>query len=321
MSQVRKCDSPRKDLRERHALKMHSCVASSASSLHRTRLAATARRSESEEAISKENALSSPSRAADRSEASSMSSRGFDVVVFILCSVTFVTLSVKLRGLRRQTLRSVQEAGRTRRGRLSRADTERRRDQLHEAATAVFLEFGYSRATMGGVAKKAGCSLETLYSLYPNKASMCSALIERRAGAMFDAVGDLNVNRDHHEALLKFSLELFPMMMRLESRELHRVVIAESPAFPDLGELFWHEGPGRAQEAVALFLEKKRQEGKILVRNCKRAAATFMALLIGDITQRTILGLDSGADSPKQQERLARRATKLFCRLLDAGFL
>ncbi len=37
---------------------------------------------------------------------------------------------------------------------------------------------------------------------------MFSALIERRAAMMFDAVGEMGVDRDHHDAVLKFSLEL-----------------------------------------------------------------------------------------------------------------
>lgn len=217
--------------------------------------------------------------------------------------------------------KSLLATGKTKRGRLSAADMEKRQSQLHDAATAVFLELGFSRATMGAVAKKAGCSLETLYALHPNKASMFSALIERRAAMMFDAVGDLSVERDHHEALLKFSLELFAMMMRPENRELNRVVIAESPSFPDLGLIFWREGPGRAQKVLAQYLTKKRRDGTISVRDCARAAETFMALLIGNITQRTTLGLDSGADSRKQQEALARHATEMFCQLLSAGLL
>ena len=209
----------------------------------------------------------------------------------------------------------------TKRGRLSEAGMKKRHIQLHNAATAVFLELGFSRATMGAIARKAGCSLETLYALYPNKASMFSALIERRASIMFDAVGDLKVDRDHHEALLKFSFELFAVMMRPENRELHRVVIAEAPAFPELGLIFWREGPGRAQKALAQYLSKKRRDGALSVENCTQAAETFMTLLAGNILQRTTLGLKSKANSRKQQERLARRATGLFCELLKAGLL
>ena len=214
-----------------------------------------------------------------------------------------------------------ERTGRSKRGRLSTADMEKRQKQLHDAATAVFLEQGFSRATMGAIAKQAGCSLETLYDLYPNKASMFSALIERRAALLFDAVGELSVDRDHHEALLKFSFEMYAMMMRPETRELHRVVIAEAPAFPDLGLLFWREGPGRAHKVLAQYLTKKRRDGTIAVENCKQAAATFMALLTGGLTQRTMLGLDSGVESKKQQEALARHATEMFCELLDAGSL
>ena len=217
--------------------------------------------------------------------------------------------------------KGLERAGRSKRGRLSAGGVEKRQKQLHDAATAVFLELGFSRATMSAIAKKAGCSLETLYDMYPNKASMFSALIERRAAMMFDAVGDLSVDRDHHEALLKFSLELYAMMMRPENRELHRVVIAESPAFPDLGLLFWREGPGRAHQVLAQYLNKKRRDGSISVENSKRAAETFMALLTGSITQRFTLGLDSGAESRKQQEALAHHATEMFCELLDAGLL
>ena len=49
------------------------------------------------------------------------------------------------------------------------------------------------------IASKAGCSLETLYTAYPNKEAMFGALITRKALGTFDAMGPLSPDRDLRE--------------------------------------------------------------------------------------------------------------------------
>ena len=200
----------------------------------------------------------------------------------------------------------------SKRGRPAAKEVERHHAKLLDAATEVFLQAGFAGAKMTLIAKKAGASMETLYSRYPTKSQLFEALIERKSSGLFDSVGPFSPDRDIREALLRFAVELLAMMMKPDNRELHRLVIAESIAFPELGLTFWRAGPGRGFAAIRNYLEQQRSSGNIMVDDVDRAAEVFLSLLVGGITLRTNLGLRSLAHSRKQQLNWAKYSVDLF---------
>ena len=169
---------------------------------------------------------------------------------------------------------------------------------------------------MTAIAKKAGCSLETLYTAYPNKQVMFGALITRKASGTFDAMGPLSPERDLREALVRYAVEMLAMMARTDTRGLHALVIGESGSFPELAKNFWNEGYGRALEVVrAYFVTKKRRENPEIA-DPAYAAEVFLALLLGGLTMRSTLGLKTLSETKKQQLEWAEGSVDLFLTLL-----
>ena len=174
---------------------------------------------------------------------------------------------------------------------------------------------------MIAIAKKAGCSLETLYTAYPNKQAMFGALITRKASGTFDAMGPLSPERDLKEALVRYAVEMLVMMAKPDTRGLHALVIGESRNFPELAKNFWNEGYGRALEVVKeYFVAKKRQENAE-INDPSYAAKVFLALLLGDVTMRSTLGLKTLSETRKQQLAWAEGSVALFLTLLENGKL
>ena len=64
-----------------------------------------------------------------------------------------------------------------RRGRPPALSPEERKHRILEAAESVFTDIGYGAATMEEIARIAGMSKRTLYSLYPDKRSLFADLI------------------------------------------------------------------------------------------------------------------------------------------------
>ncbi|MGL9773029.1 MAG: TetR/AcrR family transcriptional regulator [Sodalis sp. (in: enterobacteria)] len=62
--------------------------------------------------------------------------------------------------------------------------TEQKRTDILNAASAVFLEHGYQRASMNEVAKRAGGPKATLYNYYDSKESLFDAVV-RAYGTLF----------------------------------------------------------------------------------------------------------------------------------------
>ena len=171
------------------------------------------------------------------------------------------------------------------------------------------------------IASKTGCSLETLYTAYPNKEAMFGALITRKALGTFDAMGPLSPDRDLREALVRFAVEMLAMMERPDTRGLHALVIGESRNFPELARNFWTEGYGRALEVVKIFFAAKNRRGKAQFSDPARAAEVFLALLLGDKTMRSTLGLKTLSDTKKQQMGWAEVCVDLFLSLVASGKL
>ena len=169
---------------------------------------------------------------------------------------------------------------------------------------------------MIAIAKKAECSLETLYTAYPNKQAMFGALITRKASGTFDAMGPLSPERDLREALVRYAVEMLAMMARPDTRGLHSLVIGESRNFPELAKNFWNEGYGRALEVVKIFFAAKNRRGNPEIADPAYAAEVFLALLLGDVTMRSTLGLKTLSDTKKQQMEWAEKSVDLFLTLL-----
>jgi AcrR family transcriptional regulator len=77
-----------------------------------------------------------------------------------------------------QPNRSTQPS-RQRRAYAPRVPTEKRRDQLLDAALAVIADSGFDSASMEAVAHQAGVTKPVLYDLYGNRTELLTALLRR----------------------------------------------------------------------------------------------------------------------------------------------
>lgn len=205
----------------------------------------------------------------------------------------------------------------SRRGRPPADQIERRNEALLDAATAVFLESGFAGAKMNAIAKKAGASIETLYTRYPTKAHLFAALIERKASRLASAIGPLSPDLEPRAALTHYALEVIGMMSKPDTRQLHRIVIAESIEVPELGTMFWEVGPGRGFKMVGEYLYEQDRRGILNVPSADRSAGLLLAMLVGGLVLRSTLGLKTVTESQEEQRDWANYVVTNFLRSLN----
>lgn len=82
-----------------------------------------------------------------------------------------------------------------------------RTQQVIQAATGVFLRYGYARTTMADIAKSAGLSRPNLYLSFPDKESIFRAVIETMVAAKFEDIKTGLGKRSGLEAKLRFACE------------------------------------------------------------------------------------------------------------------
>lgn len=129
--------------------------------------------------------------------------------------------------------------------------------QIREAAKTLFLRHGFGRVSTAALAKEAGVSKETLYSRFSSKDAVLADVLEHliTAGERDTQAPPSLVTRPEFErALRKLAQELSRELMHRDYIELARIVIAETPRLPRVGEIFRRSVPQRAFERTAELL-------------------------------------------------------------------
>jgi TetR/AcrR family transcriptional regulator, mexJK operon transcriptional repressor len=151
-----------------------------------------------------------------------------------------------------------------------RARAQQTRERLRAAAHRLFLRQGYQATSIDAILAEAGIvSKETLYRHYANKEELfidvLRSLTMERPGfseklATLPKPIDLPSLR---QALVLLSREIFSMMLQPGYLPLVRMVIAELPRFPQLGELFFSTITMRGLAMITQVLQQASEQGII----------------------------------------------------------
>jgi TetR/AcrR family transcriptional regulator, mexJK operon transcriptional repressor len=178
------------------------------------------------------------------------------------------------------------------------------RERLRAAAHQLFLQQGYQATSIDAILAEAGVSSkETLYRHYASKealfADVLSHLTMEQPGFPEKLVAlpkpqDLPSLR---QALLQLSHEILSMMYQPGYLPLVRMIIAESPRFPQLGTLFFSTVTQRGFTIINSLLQAARE--KHIIAGIDFDAVTRM--LLGGLISYAITGLiftEEQAQSP-----------------------
>jgi TetR/AcrR family transcriptional regulator, mexJK operon transcriptional repressor len=179
--------------------------------------------------------------------------------------------------------RIAQESGR-------RADAKR--EIILRGAKMVFLNKGFAETNMDAVAAKAGVSKMTLYRHFNNKEALFAGVIRALCERIVDAGLEHVFEQSPKRALRAYAEKMIAIVFARETVELHRIVIAESRRFPQLGRLFYTTGPEKCVAVLARYLECHRSDHQLRIADPWRAAEEFLELLRGYAHLRLLLGLD-----------------------------
>jgi TetR/AcrR family transcriptional regulator, mexJK operon transcriptional repressor len=168
-------------------------------------------------------------------------------------------------------------------GRPTRAQQERRHDELLNVALDVFLERGFEPTTMEEIAIRVGMSKRTVYSRYEDKATLFKAAVRR-------AIERYTLPREALEAIATDDLEdTLTAVARLRLAnlatpvgiQLQRILSAQSYRFPELFNVAFEEGAGPTIRFLTDLFVRYTREGRINITEPRRAATAFLSLVIG----------------------------------------
>lgn len=141
-----------------------------------------------------------------------------------------------------------------------------KRDQIRAGARRVFLEHGFAGASTDAIAAEAGVSKQTLYAYYPSKEELLAGVLEWMVGGVpLESFSpgkiELESREDLRRVLTAVAQGVVDRMMQPEYMAILRVIIAEMPRLPHLGELYRRTIPERGLKNVVRVLEHARERG------------------------------------------------------------
>jgi TetR/AcrR family transcriptional regulator, mexJK operon transcriptional repressor len=185
----------------------------------------------------------------------------------------------------------------------------RKRAAILEAGTTLFLRNGYRGTSMDEIAALARVSKQTVYKAFSDKESLFSEIVSsavrEAADPVYAEVLELEDTGDVEGDLRRFARRLLGRVMQPRLLELRRLVIGEAGRFPELGRLFYEQGPGRTIAALATAFERLAERGALRLDDPLLAAAHFNWLVMSIPLNRAMF---LGEDEPPAAAELDRYA-------------
>lgn len=158
----------------------------------------------------------------------------------------------------------------------NRMDRERR---ILDAALTVFAAMGYSGATMDAVAAEAGLTKPTLYSYFPSKESLFSAMMLGKRDRMLDVFEHPSPEGMVFD-LYTFAWDYADTVMRPDLLSLARLIIGEVQRFPEIGRAYQASGPDHVLRGIMRYLDQQRQAGRLMFDDAELAAQDLWGLIL-----------------------------------------
>ncbi len=189
---------------------------------------------------------------------------------------------------------------------------EETRSMIVEAADLAFQSKGYAAACIADVARDAGVSTKTLYRLVPTKAGLFESVVADRIDRFVMAIDqELDSQSDAAAVVEELALSYGRFALSPPVAAMNRLVLAESPQFPELRDYFYEKAVLRIKETMARPLARLVQSGLIALDDPEEAAEMLRGMMAMDPQRAMMLGLRDAPSDAEIRAR-ARRCALLF---------
>lgn len=166
-----------------------------------------------------------------------------------------------------------------------------KRQVILQVARAAFLNQGYERTSMEGVAQAAGVSKTTVYAHFPTKAEMFRAVVAEHCQAQMGLAAHLDwLPSDPAEALTLFARRLVDIFAWPDTVAMSRIVLAEVGRFPELRDAILAAAVSPVHKSLADFLRRATRDGRLAVDDPEFAADLFLNGLRGGFFLKQLIG-------------------------------
>jgi TetR/AcrR family transcriptional regulator, mexJK operon transcriptional repressor len=191
-----------------------------------------------------------------------------------------------------------------------------RRGAIVAVALEVFLEHGYSGASMSQIADRVGGSKGTLYNYFSSKEELFLAVAEDKGRELYSTLQTLpRPSGDLAKDLHDLGLAMLKIVASDNYLSFYRLIIAEAARVPVIGKMAYDSRRSAMLEPLCELIRGAMAVGHLRMIEPMEAAEIFWDLCTSSIHRRLLLAVNSGP-TPKELARLVERAVAIFI----AGF-
>lgn len=204
-------------------------------------------------------------------------------------------------------------------GKPKQLRNEARRQAILDVAAPAFLEHGYARISLSAIAAQVGGSKATMWRHFRSKAELFEAVLEQQTASFRESLDAVfGQGRTFRESLRDFCIAYMEKLNSEEAIALHRLVIGEAGRFPEMGEIFYQQGPGLVGALLATSIRHAHDRGQIAVEDAEGAARHVIAMCLSDRFQKALFGIADAAPAEVVAAELAEEAERITDQFMRA---
>ncbi|SFF87150.1 DNA-binding transcriptional regulator, AcrR family [Actinoplanes philippinensis] len=188
-----------------------------------------------------------------------------------------------------------------------------KRAAILSAATGLFLSAGYDGTSLARIAEAAGVSKATLFKQFPTKAALFDAIVTESWQVEEDA-GPEPPAGDLRAGLTMIGHRYADLLTRPGMTALFRIVIAELPRFPELGEAQFSRGKMPYFTSVSRYLAAAHAAGSARVHDADLAATQFLGMIANFVFWPTLLLTDWAPARPAVDQAVEEAVATMVAR-------
>jgi AcrR family transcriptional regulator len=163
-----------------------------------------------------------------------------------------------------------------------------RRQAILDIARDVFITEGFAATSMSAIAARLGGSKGTLYNYFRSKEELFEAIMREACGGEAEAMAAIAQGGDLPDVLRNIGERFVRFVTSDDAVGVYRLVFAESQRFPELGMLFWDNGPRLTLKVVSVYLAAQMDAGALRRDDPERCAGHLMSMFKANLQQAVI---------------------------------
>ncbi len=192
--------------------------------------------------------------------------------------------------------------------------TDPKRQAIIDGATRMFLAHGYRNTSMEKIAQAAPVSKATLYNHFDSKSTLLAAVITELCTSLLQTMSQATIDSDDvASTLTQIATSAVDLIYADDALAIYRLIVAESPDFPELGRLFYLSGPQPVLTQLEDYFRRLNAEGRCLIADPVFAADAFFSMLKGDLHMRCLL-TNTVRPSADDKKRLVDQVITFYMR-------